>query len=254
MDQDEHDAPAGMTPLTPQSSPTSQRATSLPTERWARWQHDINELKAQVTNLYERQLVWKAYTTSLKQIEMIELASILHDWMIHNYSDAMTIGIRRLIDRGTTRNEPVSLHELITDISDHVADITVANYVAVWHPRDQFEESRAVSAFTQLFPDGLPTQDSLRKEAELIRASADTILVHADKRIAHTDRDRPAALPKWRDLDDALELVAKVFRRYFLLITCGEYFLDMMIMPFGWDAAIERACLASVQRPTPRSP
>ena len=223
-------------------------APPFPTERWARWNQDILVLRGHVTNLYERQRVWKAYVAASGEIRMTEAAFVMHEWMVRNYSDAMTIGIRRLIDRRTARNTPVSLHELVTNISDHVADVTLENYLSLWNPGNALHQARATRAFNTLFPEaGRPTRESLVEEADRLRTSAEAILTHADKRVAHIGRGDLPALPRWRDLDEALELLATVFRRYYALLTGNEYRLDLMGMPPGWEIAIERACQASVR-------
>lgn len=226
--------------------------SSFPTEHWMRWNGDIHELRLQVTALFERRRIWRAYVAACNSEDLTEAAGVFHAWIALLYSDAMSIGIRRLVDRDP-HNSPVSLYELIMDLSNHAEEVTAENFLKVWQPRDNFERERALGTFRSLFPvaNGF-LAERIKAEAEMLRWTASSILVHADKRIAHNDRKK-STLPTWKELDEALDVVAQLFKRYFLLITCGQYLLEDLVMPFGWEDAIRRACSASVQRPNSRT-
>jgi hypothetical protein len=62
------------------------------------------------------------------------------------------------------------------------------------------------------------------------------ILDHVDLRVAHRDRAHGSvSLPTWNDLDEALDHVVSVFKKYFLLLTGGQYLVEDTIMPLGWE-------------------
>lgn len=232
-------------------SPARSQHDPHPSARWVSWQKDIQSLSFQVSNLHARQLVWKAYVAAMEHVRVTGSASIFHNWMIDNHADALTMGIRRLIDRGMRNHATVSLHTLITDIAHHADEVNLDNFLAVWKPRDPHSLELAKETFLRLFPTPHDrSKEALVAEATTMRKEAEILIVHANKRIAHTDRTNLSDLPTWADVDRALEVVAKVLRRYYLLLICGDYLVEHTVMPFGWEEAIQRACSASVQRST----
>jgi len=175
----------------------AEHAQSFPTKRWRRWHDDLQVIRVQVTHLYEKQKVWAKYSQALRGLDISEAAHIMHDWIMHNYVESMTMGVRRMVDK-SSRDQPVSIYELLVDIAEHVEEVTEQNFVANWRPRGELEAQRAVRAFRGLFPSGIPPRsEEIQREASLLRESAKSILLHADKRIAHIDRKVPVDLPKW---------------------------------------------------------
>lgn len=231
----------------------------FPTPRWSRWNDDVNRLRPLVDSLLTRHHIWKRYQAELNALSVSEAASVWHSVVIDDHADATTMSIRRLVDRermqkknAVARNakaddeQPVSLHALITDMARHANQVSEINFIQVWRPESREQEELAKETFRGLFGPNPVTQDALEAEARQLRLSVADLVTHGDKRIAHTDRANTSKLPRWHDVDRAVELCEAVFRRYHLLVTCGDFVFSRSSLPSGWELAIARACAASI--------
>jgi hypothetical protein len=143
---------------------------SYPSQRWSEWAAAID---------HERQLVWRSYCDAMDGVAIPVHAVVFHDWLARNYSDAMSVGVRRLVD-GHERASG-SLVRLIESIAGQAAEISLESYLRCWNPTDPFQEERARAAFQYLYPDGhVPTRDVMQSEANRLRESAQPIVDHVN--------------------------------------------------------------------------
>lgn len=210
----------------------SQSELTAAFERWYRWRQTLDEIMRQLLDLHQRRHVWSRYRAYLvDRWELGDLADTFHDWASKNYADAMTIGIRRNLDRDT---RAVSLVGVMLDM---------AKSAAVWKSLADLPPPppRAISPNPQEFIRAAKriaalSSDDLKREVEALRVQVEEILTHADKRIAHTDSDkRNHALPKWERLDEALDAVTAVFLRYHEIVSGAPCVFEDPSIVMPWE-------------------
>ncbi|MGH9376217.1 MAG: hypothetical protein ACRD1J_08645 [Terriglobia bacterium] len=134
-------------------------------------------------------------------------------WMAKMYSSAMSVAIRRQVDEDT---RSISFLRLLEEISDHPDVISRERFVSFYkgalEQLGQFDFDRNVG-------EGLDHVDSKTVESEIgdLKEKTDALRHYVNKRIAHHDEKEFTGFPKFQDVDDAVDFLENLLKRYLLL-------------------------------------
>lgn len=184
-------------------------------KKWNKW---LAEIKREVAWLRWNQKMDRRVFGVILSNPSINKWNPLYDWMSLNYATYATVTLRRLLDTDQ-RDKPISLANLVLEISSHPQLITRKEFVARF---DQSFRERGVA--DKCFDDlggGQEFVDSSRLLSELNLAQDRCCKVkkHVDKRIAHHDCQPPKQAPTWEELDVAIETVSRLYSRVSRLLT-----------------------------------
>jgi len=221
-------------------------------ERFQRWQQWVEEIWKQVADLFVFRHIYKV----VRQIvasnpHLRNEPNIFWWWLDYAYATTMLMGLRRLGDRS---KEVISLYRLLDDIRNHPKVLSRERYFRFYEPllkqadaapdifsrrvmRDAVVQ-KANEVFDKLCGRGKPHIDLKVVEEDLKRLdeAMEKVRELADKRLAHYDRKPPKRLPTHKDIDECLDLIGEMLRKYYGLIK-GSHIIDLMpTIAYDWTA------------------
>jgi hypothetical protein len=153
---------------------------------------DLNELWSEIMELAtDRDIYWKVqHEVIQKNARLLSMRSAFFDIMNNAYAHSMASRVRRLVDR---RQRTLSLRTLIE---------WVMKKPDLWH--------------------GKFTLQDLKTDLVVLDKTCTKVKRYVDQFIAHHDRSSSAAVPTHKDLNNAVDKIVDVFRRYHVLLTGSD--------------------------------
>ncbi len=219
--------------------------------RFQRWQQWIEEICDQVAYLFVFRHIYKV----VRQIvasnpHLRKEPNIFWWWLDYAYATTMLMGLRRLGDRS---KEVISLYRLLDDIRNHPKVLSRERYrrlrESLWKQPNVVSNAlvrqtakmtvsqKANEVFDELCGHGKPHIDPKVVEEDLKRLDEAMKKVRelADKRLAHYDRKPPQRQPTHKDIDECLDLISEILRKYHRLMKGGDISL-MPVINHDWTA------------------
>jgi hypothetical protein len=170
-------------------------------------------------------LYWDHYVVYKRTVEVITANPRVNrpnwffDWMFGAHAHSACATIRRLLDEDT-RNRPVSLARIVLDVMNHPDLFTREDFVRDY-PEFMLRAGFADRDFDIFAGAGNTAVDPgiLGGWLTDAKTKCQRIREYTDKRVAHRDRKPPISVPKWDDLDAAIEAIGDLFRNMNLLLT-----------------------------------
>jgi len=149
------------------------------------------------------------------------------------YATTTVIGIRRQLD---TDKDSVSFARLLKEIQENSEVLSRDRYVAL-HEGSVIPVQIASSHFDRFAGAGYPYVNSARVDLDLciLKQKAAGIRKFANKRIAHFDRSDFANLPTYAELDDCLDYLEDLLKKYLALFR-AEMHSIIPVWQFDWKA------------------
>lgn len=163
--------------------------------------------------------------------------SYLYEYLTGTYAASAAIGVRR----HARRDEPgrdASLIGLLYDVRRTPEVLTRARHVALYEevgmPADLAERE-----FDRLAGPRAPrlTKRCVQGDIDLLRSAAGQLERYATQRIAHLDKEEPTVIPKFEDLDHALDVFEQLVKRYRLLLR-GDGGDVVPVIAYPWEAVL----------------
>lgn len=204
-------------------------APDLRVDKWKSW---LGQIDREVTDLFLSRHIWR----SLQQVigdHPAMPSSVYFEWQAQCYAAAQAVAVRR---QREVKDGVITLGRLMTEMAETPELLTRQRYVSMYdwgmqHLGDRHFDRWAPSGGAHL--DGAVVGDdlvSLLKRAENIKR-------YVDKRLAHYEKPRPAGkVPSFADLDDAVEALGEMYRKYAGLLTGGDRIEMTPAIQYDWMA------------------
>jgi hypothetical protein len=181
--------------------------------RWRSW---LSPLSLELNNLkWKQDIFWKLQDISKQNNELLKPGDFFN-WMCDNYSIAVPVSVRRFDDQDKRSR---SLWRILYEILENPGIISRQAHLRLYG-KDQ--KSLGNTTFDYLVGPGqeLLSQRQVRSDLKKLEDDAGRIRLLVNKRIAHfTKPGDIRKLPKYEDLDKALDTIVKVLSKYTLLLT-----------------------------------
>jgi len=185
--------------------------------RWKRW---LPAMKRDLTDLLsKRETFWELQEVAKENPKIMNPYSFF-DWMCRNYVVSQTVGIRSFVDHSRDSH---SLWRMLYEMLENPGVIDRATHVRMY-ARTPIGPELGHMTFDSVVGKGrfCLTQQSIRTDLRLIEDACEHVRRFVNKRIAHrTGRGEIRHIPKFDEVDGALNKLDKVFCKYNLLLT-GE--------------------------------
>ena len=131
----------------------------------------------------------------------------------------------------------VSLARLLADIAEHPASASRHRYVSLYPRGMQWVGDREFDKFAGESGDHVEAE-AVRQDLELLRRKSDAIRRYVNKRIAHHEESPPPSFvtPTFSDLDEAIDTLGTLFRRYALMLTAVDRSVMTPVPQYDWLA------------------
>lgn len=150
--------------------------------------------------------------------------------MGNTYATTQVIGVRRQLDRDP---DSISFARLLGEVAANPHVISRKRYVALYKT---MLLDLGNKAFDRLAGSGATYIDPTVPTAELakLEALAARIRKYANKRIAHFDKSDFKALPTYAELDECLDYLEELLKRYVRLLRAKSYTTIVPVWQYDW--------------------
>lgn len=207
-------------------------------KKWEEW---IEEIMKQLSWLLTGQDFFWGMRNIVEANEKIQLPTALHNWIVDNYVAKVTTGIARLNDHDT---RTISLHRLIKEISENPDVITREDYVSGYSD-DFLIQSGAADRDFDNFAEKTEqhiSSSKLKEDIEILDKKTKIIKDFRDQWVAHFDQNRKIdQLPTFGDVAETLEIIDKIFCKYYMLLTRGGMNTCKPTLQYDWKEPLTHA-------------
>lgn len=186
--------------------------------KWRKWLPDLatnlSEIIAKKEIFWELQEIAKENKNILKQPNFFE-------WMCQNYIDSVSIGIRKFTDHDRRSR---SLWVMIFQILECPGIISRKSHVSHYTEKVHKEFDMGNITFDNVVGKNKPclTQTQIKSDLKQLEDANERIKRFVNKRIAHFNTSGSIRrLPTFKELDNALDVIDKLFCKYNLLLTAS---------------------------------
>jgi len=204
-----------------------------------RWQEQMKEITHSLAWYLTSHMIFREVQSIVQANQKIQSPPLFYKWLKRNYGDSVAVGIRKLIDKGEGTD---SLRNLIERIKKHPDAITRDYFVSCydkWLQKDGVADEE-FDKFTNKGDMELSV-GKLDSDIQQLDKATRIIKDYTDKWVAHLDKNRKKQpIPTIEDIDNALQDIDEVFRKYHHLLL-GSNMTAMPIIQSDWRKPLRHA-------------
>jgi hypothetical protein len=201
------------------------------------WIERFEVMRLDVQELLLRRHVFRRLQEIVRANPKLHHPSYLYDYLEGTYAASAAVGVRRHA-RSDEPERDASLIGLLYAIRTQPNLLTRARHVALYKEVGA-PSGLAEAEFDRLSEAGAPHLERrhVQPDIDKLREASDRLEKYATKRIAHYEKKEPAEIPKFSELDDALDAFEEIVRRYKLLLLAeGGPIVPVIIEP--WERVL----------------
>jgi|SRR3990172_1194151 len=199
-------------------------------DKWVRW---LDIIEKEIYELLMLRYVFWEVQKIIKANRRIQSDGYFYEWLGITYSKTASIGVRRQLDSGS---RVITLGRLLSEIQRSPTILSLSRFENMYtkghrtrtEEQQMFynlEKRRAGKEFGQFSGKAKVHVNPLIvcKDLILLNRACQPILKYVNKRVAHRDKKEFTTLPTFNDLDEAIDLLLEVFKKYMLLLRGVQY-------------------------------
>ncbi len=194
----------------------------------------LQDLKLDVIKLRKYQRIYREVKDIIGANTALHVPSAFYDYFSDTYVTYISLAIRRLTDDSP---DCTSLFRFLKRIKGDPSVVSRQRYKALYgtatptNPVEEFIADMPGHAYDALVGEGKPQPDQSDIQAELdtLKAKTQAICALADVKIAHNIGE-PTAVPKYGDVDNAIEYISTLIQRYLALFHATTNNLDVVFV------------------------
>lgn len=214
------------------------------TERWDRWCDRFDAAEREVGVLFHTRQMWLATTQMwTDNAAAIKLNNLVQNHFVRQYVATQCVGIRRECDDDRRTS---SVRWCLSELTKFPNMIDRARFEAIVDA-DPTTKPRykqvTKDQYDNLAQPGNAGLDVAAIEADLVKLSAKVAATrdYTNKVLAHREHTTTIGL-KWAELDEALNTVGELVKKYYLLRSGGKIKGNLTPdLPPGWDVPFKTA-------------
>ena len=206
-------------------------------KRWKSW---LPEMKHDLTDLLgKRETFWELQEVAKENPKIMNPHSFF-DWMCRNYIVSQTVGVRSFVDQS---RDSRSLWRMLYEMLENPEAIDRATHVKMYVNTPIGPELGHMT-FNNVVGKGRPFLGprAIRADLRSLEDASERVKRFVNKRVAHkTSSGEIRRLPKFDELDAALDKIDKIFCKYNLLLTGEGYSTQHATRQFDWREVLWEA-------------
>lgn len=175
---------------------------------------DVESILDEIQNLHNSVWMFRKFRDLRNRNPRLLVHSPFIEWLIENYVHSTAVGIRKQLKAGG-----VSLRSVLDTLEANPGLVSRKQFLDFFagHPlteaagEEQFDRFAGVGA-------RLLSPDALRQDKLTLLSRCRKVEYLVDKRIAHYDRVDVLPVPTFADLEDAVEVLKEISRKYSVLL------------------------------------
>jgi hypothetical protein len=218
-------------------------------KRWKSWlpamKHDIADL------LGKRETFWELQEVAKENPKIMNPHSFF-DWMCRNYIVSQAVGVRSHVDQS---RDSRSLWRMLYEMLENPEAIDRETHVQMY-VKTPIGPELGHMTFNSVVGKGRSHlgPQAIRADLRTIEDASERIRRFVNKRVAHkTHPGEIRRLPKFDELDAALDKIDEIFCKYNLLLTGEGYSTQHAIKQFDWREVLWEAWIPKGSKLHPES-
>ena len=200
--------------------------------RWRRW---LQPMSSDLSHLLgKREIFWELQNVVKENQQILDHGSFF-DWMCTNYIVAVSIGIRTFTDQ---RRDVHSLWRMLYEMLEHPGVLNRRAHKALYRGTPVTPSfDLANRSFDNIAGKGRNEilQRDIRKDLRNLEDSSERVRKFVNKRIAHrTPTGQLRRLPKFDELDEAMDTIDQIFCKYNLVLTASGMSSAFATRQYNW--------------------
>ncbi|WP_285117273.1 hypothetical protein [Leifsonia sp. fls2-241-R2A-40a] len=183
-------------------------------------------------------VTWRTVNDLAEDSAAIQDQPYFVQWVSELYGMTMALGVRKMADRSS---DAASLFNLLRRIAEEPEQLT-----REWYVSDVYEDW--VERFDKTFTERADPQrldhidpDVVLADQQRLVEAADPFRLYVNHHVAHAQAVPKSAIPKFRDLNVALDIIDELFVKYELLLTRAQRAPLEPVFQFPWQRIFDRA-------------
>ena len=218
------------------------RRKTDPDQLYARWVEHIETIANDVYSLFHQKHMWAELQQMIRAAELPP--SVFFESLGAWYaSDSKTVAIRRLVDRSAGT---ISVVRLLGEIANHSTVVTRERHVALWRDAPWLDQQahENYDRFADRTGDRLD-RTLVRADQAAVTENVRVIETYVNDHVAHR-AERPSAVrPTYQQMNEAIEAIAEVLRKYASLLRATALVEMEPIIQDDWQAPFRRPWLTA---------
>ena len=200
---------------------------------------ELDVIYGEVLSLRADQHIFWDVQEIIRTNPAINISSEFYSWMGRTYAASMSAAIRRQVDRtkGT-----VSFLRFLEHLARQPGVVTRKRYKSLSNtaPDDYMD-----AGFDHLAGIGndVMSADEVKKDVDELIAKADVLKKYTDAKVAHCGKAKPAVIPTFGDVDEAVELLERLLKKYLHLFRATALSSALPEIVYDWKAIFKVAWL-----------
>ena len=198
--------------------------------KWLKWFAVVHD---EIQHLLIAKDIFWSVQDLIKANPRIQKSSAFYRYLGDTYISHVLIGIRRQIK---VHPDAVSFVRLLTDIAESPQCFTREYFTGLYS--GSIVEDRADKEFDEFCEAGGGNHISpvmVQRDIDAIRATAAQCEKFADRRIAHRDLRDPRTPPTFKEVDDVVVALDRIYVRYHLIFHAGAMSSLMPTYQYDWQ-------------------
>ena len=207
-------------------------------DKWNKW---LDSIYREITNLSRyRNIFWEVQGI-IENNPRIQMQSSFYEFLGVSYVAFVLMGIRRQVK---VHKDSISFARLLKEICETPEVLSRSRFVSLY--KGSIVERHADKDFDRFSGKvGSHVDPSIvKKDLESLKEKAKELETYADRRIAHLNNRKPKTIPKFKDVDDCIDFLEKLTKKYWLLFR-AEAVLDILpTYQYDWKSIFKEPWLA----------
>ena len=202
-------------------------------DRFVKWNKWLDVIYSEITSLsVNREIFWEVQDI-VKNNPKVQKPSSFYDFLGKAYVTLVFMGVRRQvkIDKGS-----ISFARLLKEICETPEVLSRTRFVALY--KGSTSEQFANRHFDKFAGKAVSHVDPTLVNLDLgkLKAKAQKCEEYADKRVAHIDKGRMKNIPTFTDIDDCIDFLEELMKKYYLLFRGISLRSILPVWQYDWKA------------------
>lgn len=197
-------------------------------EKWERW---LETTCNEVMDLVRSKHIFWELGNIVKNNPKIQKPNSFYKFVGETYFAYVIMGIRRQINPD---KDSISFVGLLQEIVEMPCVLSRERFVGLYERDAQFEANHDFAQFAREDADYIDP-DLVQQDLDKLKELGSAVKDFADRQIAHYDKRSAKKVPSFGELDDCIDYLADLTKKYWLLFNAKA--LDLLVMPIvdNWE-------------------
>ncbi len=176
-------------------------------------------------------IFWEVQVIIKNNKKLSQTPSHFFQWMCSVFALSAMVAVRR--QRDNDKNS-VSMLRILEELQKYPGLISRTHFKSLYGPGRA--QGLAENEFDRFSGEGQPylDQSMIQQDIDDLKKNCERIKHYVDKRIAHYDKNPPSPLPTFRDLEQSINFIDALVRKYYLILKASFRVPPLPTFPYDW--------------------